>query len=400
MSNTERTRLLNEAAVAAKAARQITEKADDENRELTPGEKAEFDAKFEEATAKKAAADLATTRASSQREKDAQIMAAARALALKVGTPAPAGATSGDGRGWAKSTADRLIHTMTAGNGGEKALVSGSIGVPNVIDPNVVRVGVVPRTILDLIGIRPARSNGQGGNTFTYLRQTVRTNNAAPVADGALKPTSTYTLAEVEDRFRVIAHLSEPTPQRYFKDHYLLEDFLAAEMEYGLELAVQSQVLTGDGLGENLTGILNTSGIVSVAAVVGDLVATLRKALTALQATGIAPTAFALNPNDMERLDLIREGSGTGQYLLGGPGSKTEQTLWDVPRVASTVIPAGTAILADWPQAELVVREDAEVAVDTSGENFTKNLATMRVEGRYGLAVKRPAAFAEVTLPA
>lgn len=67
------------------------------------------------------------------------------------------------------------------------------------------------------------------GNSFSFLRQTVRTNSAAPVADVALKPTSVYSLAEIEDRVRVIAHLSEPVPERYFADLSALEDFLRSE---------------------------------------------------------------------------------------------------------------------------------------------------------------------------
>ena len=72
----------------------------------------------------------------------------------------------------------------------------------------------------------------------------VRTNNAAPVADGALKPTSIYSLAEVEDRVRVIAHLSEPVPERSFADHANLQDFLQTEMEAGLYLALETRSCT------------------------------------------------------------------------------------------------------------------------------------------------------------
>lgn len=385
MSN--HTTLMAKAADAAKAARVIAEKAENEGRPMTSTERAEFDAKFTEATEAKAAADRA--------KKDADVFAAMDKLTRDIGGAKSPGTASA----WAKDAAERITKAMPE-VGGQKALVSGSIGVPNVIDPNVVRIGTVPTAILDLLPMRPADSVGEGGNTFSFLRQTVRTNNAAVVADGALKPTSVFTLAEIEDRFRVIAHLSEPVPQRYFADHRLLEDFLQAEMEYGLERALETEIVSGDGTGEHFTGILSTSGILTVAAVTGDLIATLRKAITSLQANGSTPTAFVLNPTDMERLDLIREGSGTGQYLLGGPGSSTEQTLWNTPRVASGSVAAGTALAADWTQAELVVREGATMAIDTSGDNFTKNLATMRVEGRFGLAVKRPAAFAKITLPA
>ena len=36
------------------------------------------------------------------------------------------------------------------------------------------------------------------------MRQTVRTNNAAVVAEGAVKPTSVYTLTRVEQSLAVV----------------------------------------------------------------------------------------------------------------------------------------------------------------------------------------------------
>jgi HK97 family phage major capsid protein len=97
--------------------------------------------------------------------------------------------------------------------------------------------------------------------TFAYLRQTTRTNNAAPVADGATKPTSVYGLTRAEDRLRVIAHLSEPINKYHLEDAADLRVFVDNELGYGLDLAVEQQLLSGDGTGENLRGILNTSGI-------------------------------------------------------------------------------------------------------------------------------------------
>ena len=47
------------------------------------------------------------------------------------------------------------------------------------------------------------------GATASYLRQSVRTNAAAPVAVGAVKPTSTYSLESVPVQLQVFAHLSE-----------------------------------------------------------------------------------------------------------------------------------------------------------------------------------------------
>lgn len=400
------------AKAEAAAATVLAEKAGNESRTMTTDEQSKFDAHL--AKGRELVEQMKAAKA------DENIVNQARELVGNLGGPDNGKAPVGR-RGWAKSATEAIRSSMTGGSDGQKALISGTITVNNPISDGVITDPTAPVTILDLLTGRnattsdPYRSgsyrretieqlqaglfggDGGGGNTFTFLRQTVRENNAAPVADGAQKPTSLYTIEEIEGRYRVIAHLSEAIPQRYFHDDAQLGEFLASEMALGLEQAVEYQVLHGDGTGENLTGILNTSGI-KVQAYAADPVATARKALTKLQAEGMAPTAWALNPADAETFDLLREGATSGQYILGGPGSDSSKQLWTIPTALSTSVPVGTALLADWKQAELRVRQEATLHVDTSGTLFDKNQVRFRMEGRYGLGVKRPGAFVKVSL--
>ena len=79
---------------------------------------------------------------------------------------------------------------------------------------------------------------------YAYLRQSVRTNNAAIVAEGAAKPTSVYSVVRVENSLQVIAHLSEGIPRYWLLDNQALEQFVESELQYGLGLAVEPRVLT------------------------------------------------------------------------------------------------------------------------------------------------------------
>jgi HK97 family phage major capsid protein len=135
-----------------------------------------------------------------------------------------------------------------------------------------------------------------------------------------------------------------------FADHASLEDFLRSEMEAGILDALQEQVVNGDGTGENLTGILATSGIISQAFAT-DRLTSIRKGLTQLQATGVTPNALVLNPADLEALDLLRADGATGAFLLGDPSAESASNIWSVPRVPSNAVAAGTALLAGWNQA-------------------------------------------------
>lgn len=315
----------------------------------------------------------------------------------------PAGAAGGDD--WSRRAADAITRV-----GGEaRAVTSASIDIPRLVEPSVIEMAR-PTRLLDLIVDRKPVD----GNAFEYYRQNVRTNGAKPVADSTTKPTSTFTITPVEDRCRVVAHLSEPVPVRLLQDHDELVRWLDAEMRQGVLDAIEAQMVAGTTVGagnaENFTGITNTVGTTAVPFDT-DVVTTLRSAVTALQVKGENPTAWVLHPADAQAVDLLRyESTGAGTdpepqgFLTDGYAERNASSaniFGPATRLVSTSVPVGTALLADWNQLRLYVREDARVDIDASGPDlFDKNLVKMRGEARVGIAVLRPQAFAIVDLTA
>ena len=226
------------------------------------------------------------------------------------------------------------------------------------------------------------------------------------VADNALKPTSTLTVAAHTDRCRVVAHLSEATPVRLWTDHDELRSWLQSEMVEGVLDALEQQIINGDPSGgntESMTGLLKTAGTTQVAFNV-DALTTMRSAVTALQVLGETPTGWALNPVDAQAVDLAKWGTA-GVFLSEGfdtgvtPGADpSSNNIFgaNVRRVVSNSVPAGSAILGDFSKLRVYVREDANLVLDASGVLFTKNQFVARGEGRFGVGVGvlRPSAFA------
>jgi HK97 family phage major capsid protein len=108
--------------------------------------------------------------------------------------------------------------------------------------------------------------------------------------------------------------------------------------------------------------------------------------------------AWVVHPDDLERVDMATDTAGR-LYLADGT-SGADAIFGGLPRVPSTRVPAGTAILADWTKALLAVREDVRLDLDKSGELFTHNQVQLRAEGRFGFGLTRPQAFAMVDLTA
>ncbi len=157
-----------------------------------------------------------------------------------------------------------------------------------------------------------------------------------------------------------MAHLSQPVPERLFADHADLLDFLGSEMEAGLRRAVADQVINGDGTGEEMTGLLATSGTLTQAWS-SDLLTTLRKAVTTMAINGEVPNAWALNPADVEVLDLLQDNEA--RMYWAGPQQQLSNSnpVWSLPIVQSLAVPEGVAVLGDWNYLRLVVREDAKL---------------------------------------
>jgi HK97 family phage major capsid protein len=229
-------------------------------------------------------------------------------------------------------------------------------------------------------------------DAFAYVRETVRTLAAAPVASGGTKPTSVISVAKVEDRARVIAHVGEPIDRFILSDATLLRPFLEGSFREGVLLALESQIVTGDALGENLRGITNTSGI-QVIAFATSLIVTARKMATALENVDLPDVNafYLMAPAQWEAIELATA-SGSGEFLLeNAPVNISARRLWGRPVIVSRACPTTNMFLVD--RASVAVYERESVMIDwatESGTLFETNQVKVRGEGRFGFAVYRP----------
>lgn len=242
-------------------------------------------------------------------------------------------------------------------------------------------------------------------STFNYLRETTRTNNAAPVATGGTKPTSVFTLTRVDDKLEVVAHISEPIPEYWIKDNSSLSQWLRLEMVGGLAEAVAAQALTGDGVSPNLHGIALTSGI-QLQALVTDALTTIRKAITSLETLSLTPFLVVMNPVTWEAIELLREGGATGGYLLRNtdqalPIDRSKRQVWGVPVALSTSVPSGAgakAYVLSQDSVKLFTDGVIDFRFGYAAGGFEKNQVVGRAEGRFQMGVLRPAGVVQATV--
>ncbi|MEV4902360.1 phage major capsid protein [Citricoccus sp. NPDC055426] len=431
-------KMLQDAAqAAAKSAREIAEKADAEGRSLNETERHDYD----EAMAK--GRDLLGQIKTAK--DDADVLDQAKALASDIGGHAledltlqksadnterrmmnlgmsvvksdqyqamikgftrPDGSVNIPDRASVKSDPIRLKSLFTGGS----ATSAGAFVVPEQTGI-VEMLGRRPLTIRDLISVRRT-----GSDTVEYVRQTAHTNAAAPVPEatssapidgttvtntiGGLKPEGSWTFERVSTSVKTIAEWV-PVTKRALADAAQLEDLIRDELSADLAEAEEDQILSGDGTGENLTGILNTSGT-QTQAFDTDIFTSVRKAITKAKVVGrVVPNGVVLNPVDMETVDLARENGDTGKFIGAGPFTMGPRTLWSLPIAESEAVPEGTGIVADFSKAVLWDREDASVTFsDSHADFFIRNLVAALGEERVAFGVTRPSAVVETAVAA
>lgn len=259
-----------------------------------------------------------------------------------------------------------------------------------------------PLTIRQLLTVIPVTQS-----SIKYPTQTVRTNAAAVVAESASKPYSTYAWGTGQATVEVIAHLTKLTLQA-LTDAPQLAAEIEAEMHYGLALAEEAEILNGNGATGHMSGLwLNATEYLTPAGVDETLILNtvdrLRIALLQLQLAYAPPNGTVLNPVDIANIQLIRRDTDTGHggYIFGNPDNPNAVvTLWGTPVVPSPAMGVGKFLAGAFDiAANLYQREGVEVAISTENQDdFERNQATMRVELREGLGVRRPWAMVKGNL--
>lgn len=261
-------------------------------------------------------------------------------------------------------------------------------------------------SVADVMG---SGSLGRGTNAVSYFVEGSVEGNFATVAEGGQKPQLHFTdPTMVTDSVRKIAGWWD-TSDEMIEDL----DFWVAEINnramYTLAMVEESQLLNGDGLGQNILGLLNRSGIQTVTQAVAPDTAqdTIFRAITAVQtATGLQADAILINPADYQTLRLSKDANGqyfgggffAGQY--GNGGVEYQPPLWGLRTIVTGAVAAKTVVVGALEAAATVYRKGGIRVESTNSDlgKFTKDIVTTRVEERLALAVRMPAAVVKVTL--
>jgi HK97 family phage major capsid protein len=415
-------------------AQAIATKADEENRDFTDTERTEVAALITESGTIKT--ELKTAKADAKvRQTLSDLGSDVDADDTKSNRPVPPARHTGKtlGHTFTESAEYKgLLSTVNGGHfskehrvqtrpvavdslltGGAKTLVTGvgQTSAGSLIQHDFLGMQVGPDVFQRPLMLRDLVTSGSTtSDSIEYVRVTGHTNNAAPVAEATslstgVKPESGFATVKVTAPVRTIAHWI-PVTKRALSDAAQIRTLIDNFLTYGLEEELEDQMVSGDGTGENFTGLASTSGV-QTQAYDTSLLVTLRKAKTKVRTVGRSiPTGYVINPADVEALDLLTD--TTGRYFFGGPtgtlansglAGPTTNPVWNLPVIESEAVPAGVAYVGDWRKCILWDREQSSITMSDSHANFfIQNLVAILAEMRAAFGVVQPSAFVSCDL--
>ena len=262
--------------------------------------------------------------------------------------------------------------------------------------PEITRTGRVaefamrPIQVVDLF---PVGNTTQAG--ISYFEETSQTNTAAEIAEGAQFPQSDFAGVERTVLIKKIATYITVTDEQ-LADVAQVQTLIDQRLRYFVQARLDLQLMQGNGVGPNITGLLNVSGIQTYARGAEPNMDAIFRAMALVQVTGRAnTTGIIIHPTNWV---TIRLSTANGIYLFGPPSESGIQRLWGVPISVADVVPVNTAVVGDFAaHSTLYTRQGVEVLAGFIGDDFQRGQQSIRATLRVALVVYRPTAFSTVT---
>lgn len=252
--------------------------------------------------------------------------------------------------------------------------------IPGKYEPLTIR-DIIPAGVTNALTVVSTKEIWDGFN-----------NGAAEVKQGETKPQSDVSFKQINTQIETVAHWLKVSNQ-LLADAPAIVSYIDTRLRYGLAKRIDGQLLNGDGTAPNIAGLLTNKEVPTYKAIKGDnLVDAVNRAKYTMWTYGVIPDAVVVNPADWSAMELAK--STQGVYLYGLPGSAAGMNVFGVPVVLSPQIKQGEFLIGSFKQGAMVWdRQAVTVEAGFVGDDFTRNLVTLRAEERLGLEVSVPQAF-------
>ena len=231
-------------------------------------------------------------------------------------------------------------------------------------------------------------------NLWEWVQQANPEGDAAMTAEGALKAKIDFDLVLAEAAVRKVTAFIKVSKEM-LDDVPLMEAEINQELTEVINLKIDSQILTGDGTGQNIVGI-NANAVAFAPGsfatgsaneiILANNADVLRVAVNQVSIALFQPNYIIMHPTDLAAMDTSK--TTEGQYVLPPFSTNANTVVKGIPIVANTGVTEGEYLVGDFTKAGVRFRQGLVFDVGYENDDFTKNFVTILAEARMVQRVK------------
>jgi len=239
--------------------------------------------------------------------------------------------------------------------------------------------------ILELVNVGSITSN-----LWEWVQQVNAEGAPAMTGEGLAKAQIDFDLVLASAAVRkVTAYIK--VSKEMLDDVPLMESEINQELSERIRLTIDTQLLSGDGLGQNLVGILENAtpfaaGSFALAVDEANNADVLRVAINQIQIAQFQPNYIVMHPSDVAAMDLAK--ASDGHYIMPPFSTNANTVVKGIPIIANTGMTEGDYLVGDFTKAGVRFREGLVFDVGYENDDFTKNFVTILAEARLVQRVK------------
>jgi len=248
-------------------------------------------------------------------------------------------------------------------------------------------------TVLDFLTILETEKDA-----VKYIEQTSETDAAASqTGQGGTLGETDMSFSQETVTIETIGHYAIASVQ-ILDDAPRLRTFINTRMRQLLELELEDQILTGDGTGNNLEGLIPNatpydSGLHDVVDGTVTDIDRVGVGILQVQRNNFPPTAIMLSPFNWWAIVLQKDDDS--EYQFANPQSSTSPRLWGLPVASTNAMPEGEMLVGNF-EVGATFYDRMQSAVEISTEdatNFRDLMVTIRAYLRGAVVVDQEEAI-------
>lgn len=281
--------------------------------------------------------------------------------------------------------------TITSGAVG--AQTTGVLAIERT--PGIVAEARQALTVRNLLASRPTTMQ-----VLDFVRVNSPMAKASPQVEASASVENAVTFTAASEKVKTISTWA-PATRQILSDFGELAGFLNSSLAYYTDAAVETELLSGDGTGEHLNGLVTLasdfdSGLFDAADGWNKLDVVSAAVQQIEEAKEISPTFVVMAPRDVWQLRRLKDNQG--RYIFGDPQSDAPFSLWGLNVVKTTSMANGHFLVGSGSNVVAEIRDREEMQIELSTQHsdfFTKGLVAVRSECRLALVTYRPGAFVQ-----